>query len=218
MDPALVLYAVDNLFGGGARFPVTIEGREFTSTETRIVGLLLNKFFTAYQEAWVPAYPIECEHVSSEMNLSFVNIAMSSELMSITTFTVGVGDISYEIDLCIPYMMLEPIMDILTSQTQGMVSEHDHAWEELLQNQIEAVEVEVVANLAKKAMLMEDIIALKTGDIIPLGFSAEIPVTIDNVPVLSCRYGIYNNQYALRVEKLLKPDASEHIKGANDGR
>jgi flagellar motor switch protein FliM len=218
IDPNLVLYTVDNLFGGGARFPVSIEGREFTATEMRIVGTLLETFFTSYQEAWVPAYPIECDHVSSEMNLSFVNIAMASELMATTTFTLTIGETPYEIDLCIPYMMLEPIMDILTSQTQGMVAEHDHVWEETLLQQVEAVEVEVVANLGNKTMLMEEIIALKSGDIIPFPYSAEIPVTVDNVPVLSCRYGIYNNQYALRVEKLLKPDASEYIKGATDGK
>ncbi|MEA9599073.1 flagellar motor switch protein FliM [Polynucleobacter sp. AP-Sanab-80-C2] len=218
IDPNLVLYTVDNLFGGGARFPVSIEGREFTATEMRIVGTLLKTFFTSYQEAWAPAYEIECEHVNSEMNLSFVNIAMASELMSTTTFTLAIGEASYEIDLCIPYMMLEPIMDILTSQTQGMVAEHDHVWEETLLQQVEAVEVEVVANLGNKTMLMEEIIALKSGDVIPFPYSAEIPVTVDNVPVLSCRYGIYNNQYALRVEKLLKPDASEYIKGANDGK
>ena len=218
IDPNLVLYTVDNLFGGGARFPVSIEGREFTATEMRIVGTLLKTFFASYQEAWAPAYEIECDHVSSEMNLSFVNIAMASELMSTTTFTLVIGEASYEIDLCIPYMMLEPIMDILTSQTQGMVAEHDHVWEETLLQQVEAVEVEVVANLGNKTMLMEEIIALKSGDVIPFPYSAEIPVTVDNVPVLSCRYGIYNNQYALRVEKLLKPDASEYIKGANDGK
>ena len=218
IDPNLVLYTVDNLFGGGARFPVTIEGREFTTTELRIAGTLLKIFFASYQEAWAPAYELECEHVSSEMNLSFVNIAMASELMSITTFTIVLGETNYEIDLCIPYMMLEPIMDILTSQTQGMVTEHDHAWEDAMQDQVQAVEVEIVANLGKKTMPMEEIIALKAGDIIPLAFLSEIPVTIDNVPVMSCRYGIYNNQYALRVEKLLKPDASEYIKGANNGR
>jgi flagellar motor switch protein FliM len=218
IDPNLVLYTVDNLFGGGARFPVSIEAREFTATAMRIVGTLLKTFFASYQEAWAPAYEIECDHVSSEMNLSFVNIAMASELMATTTFTLTIGETPYEIDLCIPYMMLEPIMDILTSQTQGMVAEHDHVWEETLLQQVEAVEVEVVANLGNKTMLMEEIIALKSGDIIPFPYSAEIPVTVDNVPVLSCRYGIYNNQYALRVEKLLKPDASEYIKGANDGK
>ncbi|QWD71800.1 flagellar motor switch protein FliM [Polynucleobacter sp. UB-Raua-W9] len=218
MDPNLVLYTVDNLFGGGARFPVSIEGREFTATEMRIVSTLLKTFFGSYKEAWAPAYPLECEHVSSEMNLSFVNVAMASELMSTTTFTIVIGETNYEIELCVPYMTLEPIMDVLTSQTQGMVSEHDHIWELSLLEQVQAVEVEVVANLGNKTMLMEEIIALKNGDVIPLSYLAEIPVTVDNVPVLSCRYGIYNNQYSLRVEKLLKPDASEYIKGANDGK
>lgn len=218
MDPEFVLYVVDNLFGGGSRFPVTIEGREFTGTELRIVERILNLFFKAYEEAWAPIYPIQCEYVGSEMNLTFVNIAMSSELMSTTTFTITVAEKSYEIDLCLPYMMLEPIMDVLTSQMQGAVQEHDDAWAHALTSQVELVDIELVAILGKKNLLMEDIVALKAGDTIPLTFSPEIPVTIDNVPVLSCRYGIFNNQYALRVEKLLKPDASEYTKGAPDGK
>jgi|UniRef100_UPI0040483774 flagellar motor switch protein FliM len=218
MDPALVLYVVDNLFGGGSRFPVTIEGREFTGTEMRIVERLLTLFFTSYQEAWAPIHEIECEYIGSEMNLNFINIAMPSELMSVTSFTIGVNEKLYEIDLCLPYMMLEPIMDLLTSQMQGVVQELDDAWSYALTSQVELVEVELVASLGKKNLLMEDIMALNVGDTIPLTFSAEIPVTINNVPVLSCRYGIFNNQYALRVEKRLKPDASEYTKGAYDGK
>ncbi|MBU3621852.1 flagellar motor switch protein FliM [Polynucleobacter sp. CS-Odin-A6] len=218
MDPDLVLYVVDNLFGGGSRFPVTIEGREFTGTELRIVERILKLFFTSYEEAWAPIHPIECEHVGSEMNLTFVNIAMSSELMSITTFTLTISDKSYEIDLCLPYMMLEPIIDLLTSQMQGAIQELDDAWSHALTSQVELVDIELVASLGKKNLLMEEIIALKAGDTIPLIFSSEIPVTVNNVPVLSCRYGIFNNQYALRVEKLLRPDASEYTKGAHDGR
>jgi flagellar motor switch protein FliM len=218
IDPEFVLYVVDNLFGGGSRFPVTIEGREFTGTELRIVERVINLFFTAYQDAWAPTHPIECEYVGSEMNLTFVNIAMSSELMSTTTFTITIGEKSYEIELVLPYMMLEPIMDLLTSQMQGAVQEHDDTWAHALTSQVELVDVELVASLGKKSLLMEDIVALKVGDTIPLIFSPEIPVTIDNVPVLSCRYGIFNNQYALRVEKLLQPDASEYTKGAHDGK
>jgi len=218
MDPDFVLYVVDNLFGGGSRFPVTIEGREFTGTELRIVERILKLFFDSYQEAWAPIHPIECDHVGSEMNLTFVNIAMSSELMSMTTFTISIGEKSYDVDLCLPYMMLEPIMDLLTSQMQGAIQELDDAWAHSLTSQVELVDIELVASLGKKNLLMEEIIALKVGDTIPLIFSSEIPVTVNNVPVLSCRYGIFNNQYALRVEKLLRPDASEYTKGAHDGR
>lgn len=217
IDSELILYVVDNLFGGGSRFPVTIEDREFTSTELRIVSRLLDLIFTAYQEAWSPIYAIECEHVSSEMNLSFVNIAMASELMSMTSFTLTINDKSYEMDLCLPYLMLEPIMDLLVSQMQGANTEHDAVWVNSLTSQVELVEVELVASLAKKTLLMEELMALQVGDTILLPYTAEIPVTIDNVPLLSCRYGIFNNQYALRVEKLLKPDASEYTKGAQNG-
>jgi flagellar motor switch protein FliM len=218
IDPDLVMYVVDNLFGGGSRFPVSLEGREFTSTEQRIIVRLLELFFASYETAWTSVHRIQCEHVSSEMNLNFVNIAMPSELMSITTFTITAGGRSFDLDLCLPYLMLEPIMDLLVSQMQGALVEQDDTWAKSLLSQVDLVELELVASLGKKSLTLEDIMALKAGDTIPLVFTPIIPVTIDSMPVLMCRYGIFNNQYALKVEKLLKPDGSEFIKGEHHGQ
>ena len=41
-EPKLVFAVVDNFFGGDGRFHTKIEGREFTSTEMRVIQILLN--------------------------------------------------------------------------------------------------------------------------------------------------------------------------------
>lgn len=51
-DPNLVFFVVDNLFGGDGRFHTRVEGRDFTQTEQRIIGKLLNLVFDHYTTAW----------------------------------------------------------------------------------------------------------------------------------------------------------------------
>jgi len=36
---------------------------------------------------------------------------------------------------------------------------------------------------------------------------------VDGVPVMLCKYGLFNGQYALRVEQLLRSNSTEYIKG-----
>lgn len=50
-DPNLVFFVVDNLFGGDGRFHTRVEGRDFTATEQRIIGKLLNLVFEHYTTA-----------------------------------------------------------------------------------------------------------------------------------------------------------------------
>src|SRR6478609_2495531 len=61
IEPALVFLIVDNLFGGGGRFQVRSEGREFTPTEQRIIHRMLEVMLADYQKSWSSVYPLEFE-------------------------------------------------------------------------------------------------------------------------------------------------------------
>jgi flagellar motor switch protein FliM len=39
--------------------------------------------------------------------------------------------------------------------------------------------------------------------VIPITVPEAIQATVDGVPVMECSYGVFNGQYALKVEKLL---------------
>ena len=215
-EPEFVLFVVDNLFGGGGRFKTNSEGREFTPTELRIVERILEVFFEPYTEAWAPVHPIEYEYIRSEMNMQFANIAMMSEVVVTTTFTIEIEEKSYEMDLCIPYSALEPIRDLLTSQMQGRVQDVDIKWIEAMAETVNSVELELVANLGGKKLFLENIVSLKIGDFIPLEYEPLVTATVDDVPLLQCRYGTFNKKYALRIEKFLQSNLNEYVKEAND--
>lgn len=202
-DPGLVFLLVDNLFGGDGRFHTRVEGRDFTATEQRIILRILDIVFEAYTKSWEPVFPVEFEYIRSEMNTQFANIATPNEVVVASTFTVELGSVSGQIHFCMPYSMIEPIRDALTSSLQGEALEVDKRWIRLMTQQIQIAEVEMVAVLGTSKVSFDDILNMRIGDVIPLTIPESIEATVDGVPVLDCTYGVLNGQYALKVERLL---------------
>ena len=213
LDPSLVFLVVDNMFGGDGRFHSNVQGREFTLTEQRIIQRILDIIFETYSKSWEPVYPLHFEYLRSEMNTQFANIASPNEVVVAITFTVEMGSSSGEMHFCCPYSMIQPIRDVLSSSLQGETSGEDKRWVKLMTQQVQSAEVEILAELAKADMQIGDVLNMKIGDVIPLDINESIEATIDKVPVMLCKYGVFNGQYALRVEKLLRSNSTEYIKG-----
>jgi len=202
-DPNLVFSVIDALFGGAGKFHTRIEGRDFSATELRIIMRLVEVISAEYKKAWQGIYPLELEYQRSEMQPQFANIATPSEIVVATSFTMEIGDTSGTVHICVPYATLEPIRDVLYSTIQGDSVESDHRWVKLMSQQIQAAEVELVAELAHAPATVEQLLALKPGNFIELDLSKVIDAKVDGVPVFQCSYGTSNGKYALKVEHVI---------------
>ncbi|MDD2721904.1 MAG: flagellar motor switch protein FliM [Gallionella sp.] len=202
-DPNLVFLVVDNMFGGDGRFHTRVEGRDFTQTEQRIIHNMLNVSFEAYEKSWESVNPLKFEYVRSEMNPQFANIATPSEVVIVTSFDIELGGNGGALHICMPYSMLEPLKDLLYSPMQGEHMSVDKRWLQLLSRQVQCADVELIAQLGLAHITLERVLKMKNGDVIPLEVEEFITASVDSVPVMECKYGTFNNQYALKIEKML---------------
>ena len=202
-DPALVFAVIDALFGGAGKYHTRIEGRDFSPTEQRIIGRLVDVITGEYKKAWQGIYPLELEYQRSEMQPQFANIATPSEIVVATSFTLEIGDTSGTIHFCIPYATLEPIRDVLYSTIQGDSTEPDKRLVNLMKQQIQSAQVELVAELAQAPATVEQLLSFKVGDFIELDLHQAIQAKVVGVPVFDCHYGTSNGKYALKVNQLL---------------
>ncbi|WP_341644406.1 flagellar motor switch protein FliM [Thauera sp. SDU_THAU2] len=218
-DPNLVFLVVDNMFGGDGRFHTRVEGRDFTPTEQRIIHGMLEVVFTEYAKAWAPVFKLEFEYVRSEMNSQFANIATPSEIVISTTFSLEIGGAQAEMHVCFPYSMLEPIRDLLYSTMQSDHITSDRRWIKLLSHQLRSADVELYCNLGSARVTLRDIVDMRVGDVIPLNVPELLQAEIDGVPVLECRQGTKNGQYAIRVERFLaqEEEPSPLLAGGQNG-
>jgi flagellar motor switch protein FliM len=153
-------------------------------------------------------YPLVLEYQRSEMQPQFANIATPSEVVVTTSFTLEIGDTVGTIHFCIPYATLEPIRDVLYSTAIGDATEPDRRWVKLMQAQIQAANVELVAELGHAPATVEQLLSFKAGDFIELDLQPGIEAKIAGVPVLECHYGTSNGKYALKVDQLLTSSSS----------
>ena len=212
-DPNLIFLVVDNMFGGDGRFHTRVEGREFTQTEQRIIQKLLAAVFESYTKAWEPVYPLEFEFVRSEMNAQFASVTTPNEVVKVTSFDIEFGGISGAFHVLMPYSMIEPIRELLYSTVQGEHMVTDKRWLHTLSKQVQSAEVEMTAILGQARITLDQVLKMNGGDVILLDTEETIRAQVDGVPVLECKYGVSNGQYALKVEKILATTASDITDG-----
>lgn len=202
-DPTLVFAVIDALFGGRGSFHTRIEGREFSATEQRVIRRLVEVIETEYQKAWNGVYPLHMHYQRSEMQPQFANIAAPSEIVVSASFTLEINDATGDIHICIPYATLEPIRDVLYSNTQGDGAESDDRWVKLLKHQIQDAQVTLSAELGHAPLTVRDLMTLKAGDFVELTLNKQIEAKIDGVPIFRGHSGVSAGKYALKVEKML---------------
>jgi flagellar motor switch protein FliM len=205
-DPNLVYLVIDSLFGGSGQFHTRVEGRDFTVTEHRIIQRLLRVVFDDLEKSWAAVHPLKFEYVRSEMNTQFANIATPNEVVIVTTFNIELGNSGGEFHICMPYAMIEPIRDALYSSLQGEQIDADKRWVKLLSRQVQSADVELVVNLGTVELTLQEVLNMQVGDVISMDIPQPLTAEIDGVPVISCKCGVYNTHYALRVEKLLNAE------------
>lgn len=215
-EPALVFAVIDALFGGIGKFTTRIEGRDFSATENRVIQRLLEVITGEYRKAWEGIYPLELEYQRSEMQPQFATIATPSEVVVTTTILLEIGEMSGSIHICIPYATFEPIRDILYSTLQADSNEPDRRWVTLMKSQIQAADVDLVAELGHAQTTMEQVFALQAGDFIEIDLGSSIQARVAGVPLLDCQYGTSNGRYAVKVERVLASSAGSWI-GADVG-
>ena len=86
----------------------------------------------------------------------------------------------------------------------------DKRWMQLLHRQVQCAEIELTAMLGKAEITLEKVLKMHVGEVIQLEVDENITASVDGVPVMECKYGVFNNQYALKLEKMLNTNEGEH--------
>jgi flagellar motor switch protein FliM len=169
----------------------------------RIIQRMLELVFEEYEKSWKSVYELKLEYVRSEMNTQFATIATPNDVVIVTTLNIEFGPAGGEMHICIPYTSLEPLRDILYSSMQSDTHETDKRWFAQMQREVQNAQVELVVNLGRTALTLEQILNMQVGDVIGIDVPETMQAEIDGVPVMDCKCGVSNGQYAVRIERMI---------------
>ncbi|RME34578.1 MAG: flagellar motor switch protein FliM, partial [Gammaproteobacteria bacterium] len=134
-----------------------------------------------------------------EVNPQFANIVSPSEVVVVSSFQLELEGGSGEMQITMPYSMVEPIRELLDAGIQSDTSERDERWARSLQGDIRSAELVLEAELTRIRMTMRELMQLKPGDVIPFEMPAEVCATSEGIPIFTARFGASRGNLALQV-------------------
>lgn len=204
LDPKLVFIIVDNFFGGDGSIHAKIEGREFTSTELRVIEKVVFICFEDLKKAWEPIMHVEFDYHNHEVNPHLANIVSPTEVIVVSSFHIELEGGGGDIHVVFPYSMIEPIRSVLDAGVQSDLSELDDRWSVLLKEELLHAKVELTALFAEKHLKVSDLLNLNAGDIIPIDMPEQIVLMAEDMPILRGRYGEHQGNAAIRLDDVFE--------------
>jgi flagellar motor switch protein FliM len=211
IDPNVVFSSLDSFFGGfGKGVGELPAGRLFTPTESRIIKIILEVFFRSLTEAWGPLMPLECEHVSSEINPQFAQIADENDLVVLSRFesdATATGGKGF-IDLVYPYVALKPIRELLSSRMLSGEGneESDKKWRQALSEAVGDAKLELQVTLGEIQTTLHHLNHLQEGDLLFFKKEDTALMTANGVPAFHVNVGSRGSQVAVQIDH-------EHVHG-----
>ncbi len=204
LDPKLVFIIVDNFFGGDGSIHAKIEGREFTSTELRVIERVVHMCFHDMQLAWEPLMKVDFELHNHEVNPHLANIVSPTEVIVVSSFHIELEGGGGDIHVVFPYSMIEPIRSILDAGVQSDMDEIDDRWAILLKEELMHAKVNLNGIFTEKQLKVSDLINLQTGDIIPIDMPEQVYLMTEDLPIMKGQYGEHMGNVAIKIEEIFE--------------
>ena len=211
IDPNVVFSSLDSFFGGFGKGVTDLPpGRLFTPTESRIIKIILEVFFRSLTDAWAPLMPIECEHISSEINPHFAQIADENDLVVLSRFEADAtasGGRGF-IDLVYPYATLKPVRELLSSRVSSGEGneESDRKWRSDLAAAVGDAKLELQVTMGEVKTTLHHLNNLQEGDLLFFKKDDTALMTANGVPAFHVNVGTRGSQVAVQIDH-------EHVHG-----
>ncbi|MBU5469659.1 flagellar motor switch protein FliM [Falcatimonas sp. MSJ-15] len=208
LDSNLGFAIVDRMLGGQGK-PLD-KTREFSEIELTIIERVYNIWIDLLREPWKNVVAIEPRLEKIETNSQFAQIISPSEMIAIITVNIKVGEVEGLMNVCLPFMCLEPVMDKLNTKYwfSTMQEKDDTNYEEAIESIISKAQIPVKAVLGKSSIAVSDFVNLQPGDIIKLDkdVGSELDIFVGNIRKFVALPGSYDDNYAVRLTSIIREE------------
>jgi len=208
MSLNLIFTILDKLFGGQGR---TLDQlRILTDIEQSVISKVIVKVLEFFKESWLQVIELSPKIEFIESNPQFTQIVPPNEMVLLVTFEVKIAEAEGIMNLCIPYIVLEPIITKLTTQAWFKPKKKEISSENLLniESKLKSVKIPVIVELGKSGLDVEEFLTLGKGDIIKLNTKASdnLNVVVNGSLKFRGRPGKKGKKVALVVRETIKDD------------
>lgn len=123
INPSIAYSLIDRILGGKGIGIDRVRG--FTEIELAILMRLMTQMLSLMREPWENVTEIRPMLDRIETNAQFAQLMSPNEMVALVTFTAKIGDVEGFFNICIPHMVVEPIMPKLSTKLWFSLSRRD---------------------------------------------------------------------------------------------
>ncbi len=160
MNLELVYIIIEKLFGGPGKGSSV--SRELSTIESGMLKTLVEKALLAYSGIWDHLVQFNANVVSYESNPQFVQIIPPSEIVILVTFEVRLqNETSGMMSICLPYVVLEPVVGELSSQNWTTKKDKAEDLSNEIMKEIGDRSLHLDVELGRQQLTIKDFLQLK---------------------------------------------------------
>ncbi|MDP7034619.1 MAG: flagellar motor switch protein FliM [Planctomycetota bacterium] len=200
LNPSIVYPVLDRLVGGTLQ-TADVPDRPISEVEWAVVSKVIEKGLVNLSSVWSNVREISFAIKRQETNPQLMQVVAPNEPVVLICFEVNIGEISGLMNLCLPFVVIEPVMGDLNPQAWFGYSRGDAEGENRMKKGIERAEIEVVCSLAKTEIDVSHLLNLKAGDVLHTSrrMESDVLLSIDGKPKFWGKPGQIRGKKAFRI-------------------
>lgn len=202
---------IDRMLGGSGRALDKI--REFTDIERVILEKILEQFVQLLVEPWQNVIDLKPILQEIETNSQIAQIISPHESIALITLNIKMGNVSGMMNICIPHLVIEPIMDKLNTRFwfSEREKEDSPSYEHTLQKMLGKASIPLRVVLGKTHITIREFLELAKMDIIKLDrdVDTDLDIYVGNILKFTGIPGESKNKLAVKINQVIQREDEE---------
>jgi flagellar motor switch protein FliM len=208
ISPLIIYPIIDRLLGGTSQ-DLFIPQRPLTLIETRLISNVTTRGLTALGEAWSIVRELKFDISASESNPQLVQIVPPNEVVVVIGFELKMSSRAGTMNLCIPYNVIEPVVEKLIAQSwfSPVRNTRSSEIERSITSKLGRATLTVMGLLAETTITLEDLMLMAPVDLIITEKKANHPIVvcIEGEKKFLANLGQFRGGRALKIDRAIIP-------------
>ncbi|CAM4136662.1 flagellar motor switch protein FliM [Treponema peruense] len=201
--PEITFIIIDRLFGGSGDTGGKVN-RDLTDIEQSVMEGIIVRILANMREAWTQVIDLRPRLQQIETNPQFAQIVPPNEMVILVTLEIKIGEEAGMMNICIPYITIEPIVSKLSSQFWFSSVRRSSTTQYLgtLKEKLADVEMELVADIGSINVPIRDVLALRIGDVVRLDnirVGEPLTLSVGSKKKFYCQPGVVGKKMAVQI-------------------
>jgi len=204
MSSTIAFALIDRILGGQGK--ALAENRSFTEIELTLIKKIIKQIINLFIDPWENVIEIDPKLDKIETNSQFAQIVSPNETTALITLHLKIGDIQGYLNICIPHIVIEPILPKLStkfwfSSINKQATDKD---KDILEKRLTNSSVPINVEIGHTYITVKDFLELQIGDVIALDANPnrELEIKVGEKKKYFGAPGTVKNKLAVKITRV----------------